>query len=431
MSATTTTRHRVAGALAFASLPLALALTPTIAGAASPPITRQAAAADAAFLAYAPAPATPARALCLVDTGVNATPDTAPGLVSATALDGGSGSDVDPSWHGTINAAIAGGAGSGVLGAWPQLKIVSVRSTDIPSPGQKPTFQFDDYTKGINQCSKEIAGAQVTVIALPLSSVIQPTPDQSDEFAAAVNQAQSKGISILAAAGNEAGPIQLPASQPGILPVGAGNRGSAPCSFSPAAGLTFYAPGCGLDQIDTAGNAFCCGNGTSQASAFASGVLVALRSYAPTLTAARSVELLVSTAHNGQLDAAAAFRAAGLGAVVDAGTAATPKPPGAPPASPGSSSPSSVAAAKRRVPRPSVKSASWRRGVLEIRLKSIPKGARLHATVTFAHRTALKIATTHLRLRTRTPPPTRLRLSQSRAGASSATVTVKVTRPRT
>jgi hypothetical protein len=429
MSATTTTRRRVAGALTFASLLLALA--PTIAGAASPPITRQAAAANAAFLAYAPAPATPARALCLVDTGVNATLDTTPGLVSATALDGGSGSDVDPSWHGTINAAIAGGAGSGVLGAWPQLKIVSVRSTDIPSPGQKPTFQFDDYTKGINECSREIAGAQVAVIALPLSSVIQPTPDQSGELVNAVTQAQSKGISILAAAGNEPGPIQLPGSQPGILPVGAGNRGSAPCSFSPTAGLTFYAPGCGLDQIDTAGNPFCCGNGTSQASAFASGVLVALRSYAPTLTAARSVELLVSTAHNGQLDAAAAFRAAGLGAIVDAGTAATPKPPGAQQLSPGSSSPPSVAAGARRVPRPSVRTATWRRGVLQITLKSIPKGARLHATVTFANRKALKIATTHLRLRTRTPPPTRLQLSQSRAGATSATVTVRVTRPRT
>ncbi|MCA1699543.1 MAG: hypothetical protein LC790_11850 [Actinobacteria bacterium] len=137
---------------------LGLALSATSAGAASPLVTAQAAAANAAFLAYAPPPPGGARALCLVDTGVNAIADTAPGLVSATALDGGTGNDVDPLLHGTIDAAIAGGAGHGVLGAWPQLKIVSVRATDVPSPGQVPTFQYDDYVLGTKQCSKPVAG---------------------------------------------------------------------------------------------------------------------------------------------------------------------------------------------------------------------------------------------------------------------------------
>jgi len=424
-----TRRGRLACSLTLTAL--ALALTASVAGAASPVITRQATSANAVFLAYAPAPPAAAKALCLVDSGVNATPDTTPGLVSATALDGGTGADVDPLWHGTIDAAIAGGAGHGVLGAWPQLRIVSVRATDIPSPGQKPTFQFDDYTKAINQCSKEIAGAEVAAIALPLSSVIPPTPDQSEEFANAVAQAQSKGISILAAAGNEPGPTQLPGSQPGILAVGAGNRGTIPCSFSPTTGLTFFAPGCGLDQIDTAGNAFCCGNGTSQASAFAAGVLVALRSYDPALTAARAVELLLSTSrNNGQLDATAAFRAAGLGAVVDAGAAATPKPPVPQPLSGAAPLPTTPAGGARRVPRPSVRSVTWRRGVLTIRLKSIPKGARLHAKVSFARRKPMNLVTKRLRLRARTPPPKRLQLRQSRGGVSSATVTVRVVRLR-
>jgi hypothetical protein len=399
----------------------ALALTATGAGAASPIITRQATSANAVFLAYAPVPPAAANALCLVDSGVNATPDTTPGLLSAIALDGGTGADVDPLWHGTIDAAIAGGSGYGVLGAWPQLKIVSVRATDVPSPGQKPTFQFDDYVAGITQCSRDVPSVQVAAIALPLSSVIAPTPDQEQEFATAVALAQSKGISILAAAGNEPGPIQLPGSQPGILAVGAGNRGTIPCSFSPTTGLTFYAPGCGLDQIDTAGNAFCCGNGTSHASAFAAGVLVALRSYDPALTAARAVELLLTTTHNnGQLDATAAFRAAGLGAIVDAGDAATPKAPVV------VTPPPPAAAPVRRVPRPSVRSVTWHRGVLTIRLKSIPKSARLHARVTFAHRKAMSLVTTHLRVRARTPRPRRVQLHQSRAGVSSATVTVRV-----
>jgi hypothetical protein len=425
-------RTRIACGLTLTALMLMLALTASVAGAASPAITRQATSANAVFLAYAPAPASAPKALCLVDSGVNATPDTTPGLVSATALDGGTGADVDPLWHGTIDAAIAGGAGHGVLGAWPQLKIVSVRATDIPSPGQKPSFQFDDYVKAIKDCAeKEISGVQIAAIALPLSSVIPPTPDQSQEFAEAVTLAQGKGISILAAAGNEPGPAQLPGSQPGILAVGAGNRGTVSCSFSPTTGLTFFAPGCGLDQIDTAGNAFCCGNGTSQASAFAAGVLVALRSYDPALTAARAVELLLSTTrNNGHLDATAAFRAAGLGAVVDAGTAATPKPPVPQPLPGVAPLPTTSPGGARRVPRPSVRLVTSRRGVLTITLKRIPKGARLHAKVTFARRKPMNLVTKGLRLRARTPAPRRVELRQSRGGVSSATVTVRVIRLR-
>jgi hypothetical protein len=83
-----------------------------------------------------------------------------------------------------------------------------------------------------------------------------------------------------------------------------------------------------------------------------------------------------------------------------------------------------------RVPLPSVRWVRWRRGTLEIRLKTFPKGARLHAKVTFAHRKALFLAGRHLRLRVRTPLPRRVQLRHSRGGVSSATVTVKVTRLR-
>jgi hypothetical protein len=399
---------------------LGLALSPAVAGAASPLATAQAQAANAVFLAYAPPPAGGPRALCLVDTGVNAVPDTAPGLVSATALDGGTGNDVDPLMHGTIDAAVAGGAGHGVLGAWPQLKIVSVRATDVPSPGQSPKFQYDDYVNGINQCSRTQAGPQIAVIDLPLASKILPTPDQAEEFNNAVTQAQTKGISILAAAGNDSPDIQLPGNQPGVMPVGAGDENNAICPLSPTNGLTFYAPGCYIDQIDRNGEAFCCGNGTSQASAFAAGVLVALRSYAPDLSAAKAVELLLSTTHNGHLDVAAAFQAVGLSAIVDAGVAAIPQPP-APPV---------TASSRPGLAAPSVRRVTWHRGVLQITLKRIPKGARLHATITFAHRNAKHLATRSRRLRARTPAPIRALLRLTRGAASSATVPIKVTRLR-
>ncbi|MEA2139732.1 MAG: hypothetical protein QOG56_2882 [Solirubrobacteraceae bacterium] len=418
----TLTRPTRAGTACGAIVTTLLAFSPAIAGAVSPPVTGQAATANAAFLAYAPPPAD-AKALCLVDTGVNATPDLAPGLVSATALDGGTGSDVDPLAHGTIDAAVAGGAGYGVLGAWPQLKIVSIRGTDFPSPGQSPTYQYDDYVDGILRCVAFSREAQIAAIDLPLSSKIPPTPDQSDAFAAATNQAKAQGITILAAGGNDPGGLQLPANQPGVFAVGAGDASGAVCPFSATTGLTFFAPGCGIDQINSVGETVCCGNGTSQASAFTSGVLVALRSYAPELTPAAAVQFLLSTTRNGHLDAAAAFRAAGLGAIVDAGTAAIPKPPAAAAAAP-------PAPAARRVPRPSVKSVTWRRGVLVITLRTIAKRTKLHAKLMFTHGKARYVVTSRRRLRVRTPLPRRVVLHLSRGALRSATVLARVSRPR-
>jgi hypothetical protein len=400
-----------------------------VAVAASPAITRQAAAANAAFLAYAPPPEGGPRALCLVDTGVDATPDTTPGLVSATALDGGTGSDVDTLKHGTIDAAVAGGAGHGVLGAWPQLKIVSVRATDNPAPGQLPTYQWDDYTAGIAQCSKPVAGVAVAAIVIPLSSTIPPTPDQVDEFNAATNSASAQQIALLAAAGNEPGVIQLPGNQPGFLPVGAIDTvGGGICPFSASTGLTFFAPGCTIDQIDSHGEAVCCGNGTSQASAFAAGILVALRSYAPALTAEQATRLLVSTARAGKLDATAAFMAAGLDSIVDAGNSAVPRPPAPPPAVAPPQVPEPMS--RVRLPRPRVRRATWHGGVLRISIRGLPPGSRLHAKVTFAHRRAMFLSTNKSSLRARTPPPHRVRLHLTANGASSPAVTIRVTRTR-
>ena len=62
-------------------------------------------------------------------------------------------------------------------------------------------------------------------------------------------------------------------------------------------GLTFFAPGCGVDEADPfTDQPTCCGDGTSQPSAFAAAVLAALMSYDPTLNYATAEQLLVSTA---------------------------------------------------------------------------------------------------------------------------------------
>jgi hypothetical protein len=442
MAAPMTRRTSFTAALLVATL--LVWLHSTMADAASPPVTAQATAANAAFLAYAPPPPNGAGALCLVDTGVNANADTTPGLVSATALDNGTSDDVDPLGHGTIDAATAGGSGrGGLIGAWPQLKIFSIRATNVPAAGQEPSFEFDDYAKAILQCLTPNSGPPIYAIDLPLSSMIQPSPDETTDFTAAANQAEARGITIIAAAGNDSGgTIELPANEPGIFAVGADQvagqvsdpTSSGICPLSATAGLTFFAPGCGMDTINPQTDTpVCCGNGTSQASAFTAGVLVALRSYDPALSPTGATQLLLSTVSDGELDVAAAFNAAGLGAVVNAGTAAIPhQPPAAEPTQPpaaesGSSQPPAIAPSKAATLRaPTVRSATWKRGVLRIAVEPIPKGSELHAEITFAHGNALYIATAHASLHRKVRRPQRALLRISKAGVTSVTVPVKL-----
>jgi hypothetical protein len=371
----------------------------TAAEAATPAVTAQAQAANAAFLAYAPPPAGGAGALCLVDSGVNVNPDTQQELVSASAIDGGSGNDVDPNGHGTTMAMIAGGAGHGMIGAWPAIRIVSVRATDTPTPGQEPMFQFDDYWKGITRCATLASSYHIHAIDLALSSTIPPSPDQAQDFANAVAQAHGQNVAVLAAAGNQPGAVEEPAAQPGVLAVGAstaqgdalssGTLGS-PCNFSATQSLTFYAPGCGLDQADPfTDQPTCCGDGTSQASAFAAAVLVALMSYDPTLNYATAEQLLVSTATDGNLNVAAAFQAAGLGAIVTQGNASIPKP--ATPTKPASSS-------------IVVRTARWRHGVLTLTVSGLG-GHRLTVVLEYRHARTRQLSTSRQTVTIRTARP--------------------------
>ena len=300
---------------------------------APPVVSAQAQAANAAFLAYAPAPPS-LGAMCLVDTGVNPTPDTSPTLAYATALDGGSPNDNDPEGHGTLLAILAGGQGHGLRGIWPQIKIVSVRATSPAPAGQTPTYQYENYVQALRACL-QLSKYNIKTVNLSLSSTIPPTPNQSTEFAQAVSQLTSRGIAIVAAAGNAPGKVQYPGAEPGVLSVGAGTIAGGICSFSASEGVGLFAPGCELDFADPFADEYEPNEyvqGTSDASDMTDTSLTALMSYAPTLTVAQDENLLVTTAVNGHLNVAGAFEAAGLANVVAAGNAAIPPEPS--PASP-------------------------------------------------------------------------------------------------
>jgi hypothetical protein len=302
---------------------------PTVASALTPPVvTTQAQAANVAFLAYAPPPAS-AGAICLVDTGVNPTPDTSPSLAYATALDEGTPNDNDPEGHGTLMAILAGGQGHGLRGIWPQIKIVSIRATAPAPPGHAPTYQYENYVEALQKCLEHSA-LNIKTVNLSLSSTIPPTPNQSQAFSEVVARLTARGIAIVAAAGNAPGKVQYPGGEPGVLSVGAATSAGGTCSFSAGEGVGLFAPGCELDFADPFKDEYEPTEyvqGTSEASAITSAALTALMSYAPTLTVAQAENLLVTSAVNGHLNVAGAFEAAGLGSVVAAGNAAIPPEP--------------------------------------------------------------------------------------------------------
>ena len=392
------TRRTAPAIMLFLALALMLGPSASASALAPPIISAQASAANAAFLAYAPPPPV-AGAMCLVDTGVNQTPDTTPTLAYETAA---ARATTIPKGIGSLMAILAGGQGHGLRGSWPQIKIVSIRATSAPAPGQAPTYQYQNYVEGVGACLRQ-SKYNIEAVNLSLSSTIPPTPDQSSEFAQAVRELTSRRIAILAAAGNAPGAVQYPGAEPGVISVGAGTIAGGTCSFSATENVGIFAPGCELDFADPFSDEYERTEyvqGTSEASVIAAASLTALMSYAPTLTLAQAENLLVTTAVAGHLNVAGAFEAAGLGSVVAAGNAAIPPEP-----TPPASGVPSARAMNAPVPKAAVQSLVWRDGTLTLRLRTLPAGADVRLRAEYPRRKARSAvgATKTLRLRCSRP----------------------------
>jgi hypothetical protein len=283
-----------------------------------------------AFMEYASPPAQPA-AVCIVDSGVDLNPDTQPEVIYRTALDGGDPGDVAPDKHGTLMAMMAAAPvnGWGMVGAAPAaVRIVSVR---VESPGQT-TFPFSSYRDGMAKCQGLASTYNIKVISLSLTATQQPQGNDIAYLQNRIDSARNYGLDVVAAAGNEDGPIDSPASSPHVVAVGAGDPNHAFCPFSNRGqGLGLVAPGCSLDAADPTTGEPNNGvyQGTSPATAITASVLAALRAYRPDLTVDQAEQLLEQTAqtyYSGNLDATGLFNSAGLGQVVADGQAKLPKP---------------------------------------------------------------------------------------------------------
>ncbi|MEA2234787.1 MAG: serine protease [Solirubrobacteraceae bacterium] len=361
-------RLRSVGSLAGCGGLLALSTCLAPAAGAEVTATAQAQIANAAFLVTAVPPG-PAAGVCLVDSGVDANPDTSH-VVARLAVEGDVGTDDDPTKHGTSMAMLmgAGRNGFGMVGLFPAVRVVSVRATGARSSAITPAGVLN----AINRCTNESPGYGLRVIELALSIGGTLGAKDTAQFAAAVAGARANGLSVVAAAGNNAGgPVGNPASQPGVLSVGGSASHGDRCVGS-ASGAALLAPGCGLDEADSVtGNALGATSGTSQASALAAAALAALRSWRPELSAMEAERALIDSARaapGGRLmDIAAAFRHLDLGAVVDANEPAAG-------ARPSLMLPSS--AMQARLPRPRVRVRAMRgpQGVI-VDASNRPRGA--------------------------------------------------------
>jgi hypothetical protein len=299
----------------------------------TPTPTAQATAAHAAFLASMPASMPASRpVVCVVDSGIDANDDTTPQLVGAASVYGGTTADVDPDTHGTemAMAAVAPLNGWGMVGAFAGAGVYSVRAMQAGETGYATSAVY----QAINKCrqAKIVEGVNIKVISLSLGSSSSPPTNSIDyqQAAVAVDQARSAGIDVVAAAGNRSMAIvDFPANLSGVLTIAASDSAGGRCSIaSYGPEVDLWTLGCGVDTFyfPTQGQGI--GTGSSWSTAYTAGVLAAIRDRMPALSVDQAEQLLTSTAAGGSagplLDATAAFRTGGQGALVDQYTPAAP-----------------------------------------------------------------------------------------------------------
>lgn len=226
--------------------------------------------------------------VAVIDQGVDGTHPDLTGQVLPGYDPSGQGLEKAPKEdHGTSMASIIAakghGDGAGVIGVAPGAKIIPIYKINAKGA--------DGIPEGIRWAVDH--GAKVINISQGREG------SAADSVKEAVAYAVSKDVLIVVASGNTgtAG-VDTPANVPGVLAVGAvGKDGkiSAYSDFGPE--LMLAAPG---DEMVVAGNCsgskYCIGEGTSQATAFVSGVAALVRAKFPDLTAGQVANRLVKSA---------------------------------------------------------------------------------------------------------------------------------------
>ncbi|MBU2666442.1 S8 family peptidase [Actinoplanes bogorensis] len=270
--------------------------------------------------------------VAVLDTGVDAKhPDLAADLVGGyDAIANTAGVTTDPNGHGTHVAgtiAAVTGNGIGISGIAPGAKIMPIRVLNDKGSGY-----MSDTAEGIIWATDHGAG----VINMSLGATSQVTAVTN-----AISYARSKGVVVVAAAGNErqdGSPTSYPAADAGVIGVAATDSSDKVGSYSNAGSyVDVAAPGSSiLSTYPTAlggKTGYATMSGTSMASPHVAAVAALLKAYDKSLTPDQVESALETSAVDlgtkgrdndygyGRIDAVAA-----LAAVTKATTAPTTAP---------------------------------------------------------------------------------------------------------
>ncbi|MEU9359640.1 type VII secretion-associated serine protease mycosin [Streptomyces sp. NPDC048301] len=246
--------------------------------------------------------------VAVLDTGVDGRhPDLSGQVLPGKDLIGFGAGRGDRSWalHGTAMAGIIAGRGSGpghgngVLGVAPEAKILPVRvilESGDPARAKARASRGTALADGIRWATDQ--GADVINLSLgDDSESAHPEPGED----AAVQYALSKGVSVVASAGNggEKGDrVSYPAAYPGVIAAAAVDKYGTHASFSTRRWYaTVSAPGVDI-VVANPDQHYYIEWGTSAASAFVSGAVALVRAAHPGLSPAQIKTLLADTARD-------------------------------------------------------------------------------------------------------------------------------------
>ncbi|CAL9546382.1 hypothetical protein SUDANB58_04356 [Streptomyces sp. enrichment culture] len=221
----------------------------------------------------------------------------------------GGGDDKSEPWYGGHGTAMT----SSVLDVAPEAEVLGLRVIRDP---EDPAYQTPEEAMeqgGSSDNGRAIAqaityatdhGADVISMSLGSGSVWN-TLDKDD--VAAVEYALSKGVVLLAAAGNEGNVekgedniISYPAAYPGVIGVAAALPDGSRASFSSVHSyVDIAAPGVDINAADSRSSGRKPGDGTSTACALAAGVSALIVSKYPDLAPRQVAQVLKETASHG------------------------------------------------------------------------------------------------------------------------------------
>lgn len=209
--------------------------------------------------------------------------------------------------HGTYMASLIAGHGhgpggvDGVIGVAPRARILSVRVIlEDEEPGFREFNTAERYENVVARGIRHAVDRGADVINMSISKELATREERS-----AIRYAISKGVVLVAAAGNEGAeepdasgnaPYSYPAAFPGVVSVAATDRGLRRASFSNRnPSVLVAAPG--VDILGAGpGDEYWVGRGTSQATALVSGVAALIKAKYPKMSPVLVVQAITEGA---------------------------------------------------------------------------------------------------------------------------------------